>query len=151
MIHINVSILYANTTGFIVVVGGKTCKHPIVRGNGQSEGFFAMVMNCGGYIWARTKTHFILSTNLWSGLPYLWGGHGFTICSLVPGMLSVPLALLWDHMFKIWINTPPLKCTQSQQKAHIHCGQLFNSSNGQAFLSLHTVQTKRWGPMNIYH
>lgn len=52
----------------------KTCKHPSFRGNGQSEGFFAMVMNCCGYIGARTKTHFILSTDLWSGLPYSWGG-----------------------------------------------------------------------------
>lgn len=50
MIQINVSILYANTTGFIVIVEEKTCKHPIFRGNGQSEGFFAMVMNCCGYI-----------------------------------------------------------------------------------------------------
>lgn len=58
-IQINVSILYANTTGFIiVVVGWGTGKHPIFRGNGQSKGFFfsfsffamVMVMNGCGYI-----------------------------------------------------------------------------------------------------
>lgn len=45
MIHINVSILYANTTGLIVVVAVVvvgTCKHPIFRGNGQSGGFFSL-------------------------------------------------------------------------------------------------------------
>lgn len=54
VIQINVSTLYANTAGFTVIVGAggekKTCKHPILRGSGQSEGFFAMVMNRCGYI-----------------------------------------------------------------------------------------------------
>lgn len=40
MIQINVAILYANTTSFTIVVGVKTHKHPVFRGNGQSEGFF---------------------------------------------------------------------------------------------------------------
>lgn len=50
MIQINVSTLYANTTGFIVVMGEKNMQTPIFRGNRKSEGFFAMVMNCCGYI-----------------------------------------------------------------------------------------------------
>lgn len=43
---------------------------------------------------------------------------------------------------EIWINTL-LKRIQSQQKAHIHSGRLFNTSNGQALYSLHTVLTRR--------
>lgn len=143
MIKINVSILYANSTWFIVTVRGKN-RQTLLSYYFQRKWTIRRVFHYGnelscGYICART-----------SGLP-CEGGHGFAVYSLVPGMASLPLASLQDCMFKIWINTPPLKCTQSQQKAHIHCGQLFSSSNGRALLSLHNMWTKRWGPMNIYH
>lgn len=158
------SILYANTGEFIVAVAAAaaaaeslcTCVRVMIvhfHWNVQSWGFFAMVMNCGGYIWVRTKTQFILSMNVWSGLPYLWQWG-----SQLHNMLSSPRYVISAFGFcckitcsKYELIPPPLKHIQSQQKAHIQPGQLFSSSNGQALALFTQRRQKRREPMNIYH
>lgn len=47
----------------------------------------------------KDSFHSMCKTVKWT--PYSRGGHRFTICSHVRGMLSAPPALLLDSMFKI--------------------------------------------------
>lgn len=57
--------------------------------------FFSMVMNgCALHLSTNKDLfHSVHKPVKWTSL-FARGGHGITICSLVPGMLSVPLALL---------------------------------------------------------
>lgn len=128
----------------------KTCKHDGLRGNGQSEGFFAMVMNRRRYKRARTKAHFILSTDLWSGLPYLWGmvaavgatgGSGYHNARTLSLSLSsqVCYRCLWlcckiacskYELIPLQWNAPnPNKRPRSERR------RPFSSSNGQALFT----------------
>lgn len=100
VIQINVSTLYANTAGFTVIVGGggggKNMQTPYFKRQWTIRRVF-----CDGneplrlHLSANKDSfHSVHKPVKWTSLFAGRGGHGFTICSLVPGMLSVPLALL---------------------------------------------------------
>lgn len=106
------------------------------------ERVLSVVITCFGYTRACTKTLFTLSTELWS----VRGGHGSTISPLV----QVCYCCLWlCCRIACWkYELIPLHWKAPRPNKGLD-GSSAPLMDGLP--PLHTTQTKRWAPMNIYH